>query len=309
MINEIEYMIERKGVLYALHADKNMAQKNAWHLAAISGNGMPPVEAKGRASFGIAGRSYGGLAVDAREIEVEMYADGFSPAGCQQMLDDAVRTVSMDDESLGILKLTNSRGDAYRIAAKAVEFDVNKMHRRSALTSMVFHCPYPYFESDVLNVVPFFAYEGGKEYPIGEGLERPYTFGDIPSANDLERTITVYNSGDVAAPIKLHLYGAGFTRVEVVNETTGASILLSNLGFANVGGSAPAGVEISTDENDLYARDTSGGDVSKYVSLFSRLSEFKLEPGVNAITVRMEAYGVTVAGTRIEWRGRFSACL
>lgn len=309
MINAIEYTVERKGVSYALHADKNTAQKNAWHLKTIDGNGMPPTSAIGGASYGIAGRSYGGLSVDAREIELEMYADGFSPAGCQQMLNDASRVITPDNEALGVLRLTNALGETYRIPAKAVDFAVNTIKRRSALVSAVFHCPYAYFESDVLNSVPFFAYEGGKEYPIGVGLERPYTFGDIPTANDMTRTITAYNAGDVAAPIVLRLFGSGFTRVEVVNETTGASILLSNLAFANVGGSAPSGVEISTDESNLYARDTNGGDVSAYVSLFSRLSDFKLEPGANVITVRMEAYGVTVAGTRIEWRGRYSTCL
>lgn len=301
MINEIEYTVKRKGVSYALHADKNVREKNAWHLATIGGNGMPPSTAKGGASFGIAGQSYSGLAVDAREIEVDMYADGFSPDGCQQMLDDAARVVSPENEALGILKLTNARGDAYRIAAKAIEFDVSKTYRRTALASMVFHCPYAYFESDVLNVAPVFAVEGGKEYPINEGLERPYTFGDIPTAEDLTQTVTAYNAGDVAAPCVLKLHGAGLSRVELVNETTGESIIVNGM---NAGG-----IEINTDENDLYARFEDGKDASAYVSLYSELSAFKLEPGANVLRVSCRASSVTAAGARIEWRGRFSACL
>ena len=301
MINEIEYTVKRKGVSYALHADKNVREKNAWHLATIGGNGMPPSTAKGGASFGIAGQSYSGLAVEAREIEVDMYADGFSPDGCQQMLDDAARVVSPENEALGILKLTNARGDAYRIAAKAIEFDVSKTYRRTALASMVFHCPYAYFEDDVLNVVPIFAVEGGKEYPIGEGLERPYTFGNIAPDGETEKTVTAFNAGDVAAPCTIRLRGAGLTRVEIANETTGASIIVS--------GMSAGGIEISTDENDIYARFADGTDASAYVSLYSELAAFKLDPGANAIRVAIEATSVTAAGASIEWRGRYSICL
>lgn len=301
MIKEIEYTIKRKGVSYALRADKNMRQKNAWHLASISGNGMPPTNALGSASYGIAGQSYNGLTVEAREIEAEMYADGFSPAGCQQLLNDAARIVSPDDEALGVLKLTNASGETFRIAAKAIEFDVSANHRRSALTSMVFHCPYAYFESDLLNVAPIFAVEGGKEYPIDEGLERPYTFGDVSASGETESTVTAYNAGDVAAPCILKLYGAGLTRVEVANETTGASII--------VNGMSAGGIEISTDENDIYARFDDGTDASAYISLFSELSAFKLDPGANVIRVTIEASSVTAAGANIEWRGRYTACL
>ena len=301
MINAIEYTIEREGVSYALRADKNTAQKNAWHLATISGNGMPPTSALGGSSYGIAGRSYGGLSVDAREIEVDMYADGFSPAGCQQLLDDAARVVTTDNEALGVLRLTNSAGETYRIAAKAVDFAINEVKRRSALVDAVFHCPYAYFESDVLNIEPIFAIEGGKEYPEGVGLERPYTFGDVPSASDLNKTLTAYNAGDVAAPITLKLDGAGLSRVELVNETTGASIVVS--------GMSVGGIELCTDENNLYARFEGGVDASPYVSLFSELSAFKLKPGANVLRVSCEASSVTAAGASIEWRGRYSVCL
>ena len=173
---------------------------------------------------------------------------------------------------------------------------------------MVFHCPYAYFESDVLNVVPIFAVEGGKEYPMGVGLERPYTFGNT-MAPKTAQTIEVYNAGDVAAPVTMYLFGTGLNRVEVVNETTGASIIVSGLNAVVTGTNEKPGVIINTDENDIYARNHKGRDVSKYVSLFSRISDFKLEPGNNVLTVTMDATGITAAGTRIEWRGRYSACL
>lgn len=301
MINAIEYVTERKGVLYALSADKNLAQKNAWHLSKISGNGLAPTNALGVSSFGVAGQSYNGLAVEAREIDVQLYADGFSPAGCQQLLSDAARIVSTDNEALGILKLTNAAGEKFRIAAKATDFDVSAIKRRSALVNAVFLCPYSHFESEVLNVVPIFAVEGGKEYPIGEGLERPYTFGNIAAAGETEKTVTAYNAGDVAAPCKLKLFGAGLTRMEAVNETTGAAIIVEGM---NVGG-----IEISTDENDIYARFDDGTDASAYVSLFSDLAAFKLDPGANVIRIRLEASSVTAAGASLEWRGRYSLCL
>lgn len=301
VINGIEYTTERKGVLHALSADKNMRQKNAWHLSTISGNGLPPADALGVASFGIAGQSYNGLAVEAREIEVRIYADGHDAAGCQRLLSEAARIVSTDNEGLGVLKLTNAAGEKFRIAAKAVDFEVSSMKRRSALVDAVFLCPYSYFESDVLNVVPIFAVEGGKEYPINEGLERPYTFGDVAASGTNEKTILAYNAGDVAAPCTLKLFGAGLTRVEVVNETNGAAIIVS--------GMSVGGIEISTDENDVYARFDDGTDASAYVSLFSDVAAFKLDPGANSIRITLEASSVTAAGATLEWRGRYSLCL
>lgn len=300
MINAIEYVTERKGVLYALSADKNVTQNNAWHLARISGNGMPPTSALGGASYGVVGRSYNGLAVDAREIEVEMYADGFSPAGCQQLLNEASHIFSTDNEALGILKLTNAAGERFRIAAKAVDFSINASKRRSALVDAVFHCPYAYFESDVLQSAPLFAIEGGKEYPINEGLERPYTFGNV-TKDAAEHELILYNAGDVAAPCTIKLFGAGLSNVEIVNETTGAAIIVS--------GMSVGGIEIGTDENNLYARFDDGADASAYVSLFSDIASFNLAPGANALRVNMEASSVTAAGTSIEWRGRYSLCL
>ena len=108
MINAIEYTTERKGVLYALSADKNMAKKNAWHLSKISGNGLAPTNALGVSSFGVAGQSYNGLAVDAREIDVRMYADGYDPAGCQRLLNEAAQIVSTDNEALGCSTILTS---------------------------------------------------------------------------------------------------------------------------------------------------------------------------------------------------------
>lgn len=298
MITEIEFINERKGVKHALHADKDTRKLNAWHLARISGNGLPPITANGGSSYGIAGRSYGGLAIEGREIEAEIYADGYDPNGCQALLSEIPRVFSADYEPLGVLRLANAAGEWFRIPAKCTAFDVAQQRRRSALCNAVFDCPYPYFESDTLHRNPIFAVSGGKEYP----LKRPYTFGNIePGAGD--QTVSLFNEGDVSAPCIFKLYGASLQRVEVTNQTTGASIIVS--GFMGTGG----GIEISTDENDVYARFANGQDASAYVSLFSDISAFKLEPGENIVNVKMDASEVTVASTEILWRGRFTTCL
>lgn len=300
MITNIQYITERNGVTSALSADKDVKQRNAWHLKSITGNGMPPTSTLGDASHGLAGKSYNGLSIEGREVDAELYADGYSPAGAQELLSGASRIVSTDNEALGVLRLRNGAGDWFRIPAKCVQFDVSKEYRRSALCGAVFDCPFPYFEDDTLQQEPLYAVEGGKEYPIGEGLERPYTFGDI-SGTAQDQTVVCYNAGDAAAPCTFLLFGAGLSRVEITNQTTGAAIIVS--------GMSVGGIEISTDENDTYARFADGSDASAYVSLFSNLSEFRLVPGANTINVKMEATSITAAGTEIRWRGRYTTCL
>lgn len=300
MINELEYITEGGGVKSALAADKNMMKRNAWHLKSIDGNGLPPVSALGSASFGVAGKSYAGLSVGGREIEAELYADAFSAAGLQQMTRDAARVVSPDNGALGVLRLRNAAGEWFRIAAKCVDFAEVERKRRSSLFSAVFDCPYSYFESDTLNVKQLFAMEGGKEYIAGEGLQRPYTFGDASGGAGVQ-TVDVFNAGDVAAPCVLRLFGTGLQRVELSNVTTGASVIVE--------GMSASGLIVSTDENNLSARFDDGTDASAYVSLFSDLSDFRLAPGRNVIRVDMDSTAATVAGTQIEWRGRYSLCL
>jgi hypothetical protein len=277
-----------------------MRTHNAWHLARISGNGLPPTSANGSGSYSLPGKSYNGLTVGGREIEADVYADGYDPAGCQMLLSSVPRIVSTDHEPLGVLRLMNAAGEWFRIPAKCVDFQITQQKRRSALCNAVFDCPYPYFESDVLYSQPLFAVEGGKEYPYGVGLDRPYTFGNI-TAGANERTVVCMNNGDVSAPCTFKLFGAGLSRVEITNRTTGASII--------VDGMSVGGIEICTDPRNLYATFDDGSDASAYVSLFSDISAFKLRSGVNEINVKMTASSVTAAGTLIEWRGRYSTCL
>lgn len=295
MIEQLEYITEQGGVTRALRADKNVKEKNAWHLATIKGTGFEAA-AIGEQSHGIAGRSYNGLDIDAREIEADLYADGYDMKGCQKLLGSVSSFVTpANNEALGVLRLTNAAGDAFRIAAKCVEFGISKTYRRAALCSAVFHCPFNFFESDVLHVAPLFAITGGKEYP----LERPFTFGEIADA--AAQTIEANNEGDMPAPCIIKLTGAGLSRVEVKNETTGAGIIVSGMDVS--------GIEICTDENNLYARFEDGADASAYISLFSEIAAFKLAPGVNVLSVTMDATNISPAGTQIEWRGRFSTCL
>lgn len=303
MINELEYITEREGVSYALKADKNMKERNVWHLASVGGNEMPPVSAMGEESHGVAGRSYNGLNVEGREIEATLYADGYDAAGLQRLLSEVPFLVSTDDDALGYLRLTNAAGVASRIPAKCVGLTPEKYYRRSAQCLAVFDCPFPYFESDVLHSMPLFAVEGGKEYPIDEGLERPYTFGDIAAnaEGETDQTVVCFNEGDAAAPCTFKLFGAGLERVEITNQTTGVAIIVEGM---NVGG-----IEICTDENDLYAVFDDGSDASAYVSLVNMISDFKLKSGANVINVKMTASSVTAAGTCIEWRGRFTSWL
>lgn len=300
MINAIEYATMHGGIRYALAADKNMAKRNAWHLKSISGNGLPPVTAFGEQSYGIAGRSYGGLMVEGREIELELYADGYSAFGCQLLVSDAGRVLTPANDALGVLSLTNAAGESYRIAAKAIAFDVDETKRRSMLINAVFDCPYSYFESYTEYRLPLFAVHGGKEYVEGSGLERPYTFGNI-EVGEKDQTLNVFNGGDVPAPVKFRIFGAGLSRVEIVNETTGKNIIVSGM---NVGG-----IEIDTDVNSASATFDDGSDASRFVSLYSEISEFVLMPGNNVVNVKMTASSITAAGTEITWRGRYSTCL
>lgn len=304
MISAIEYISTPYGLERRLRADKAVHIKNAWHLRTISGNGLPDTSAVGGTSYGIAGSSYGGVSVSERDINIELYADGLNAAGVQRMLADGARVATVGDDALGTLRLTNSAGEVYRIAAKCVGYDVSKVYRRTAEVDMSFACPYTWFESDVLQRSPIIAVEGGKEYPQGSGLERPYTFGDLVDATGgaKEYALSIFNAGDVPAPCVFRIYGTGITAVEVSNAETGAEIIASDL--PSVGG-----IVIDTDENSASASFADGTDASPYISLASYISDFRLMPGANAITVKVTADSLTAAGSAIEWRGRYAACL
>ena len=294
MINAIEYETS-KGIV--LKADKIITRRNAWHLKSIKGNGAPTATARGDSSYNSVGESYNGLKVEGREIELDLYADGYSAAGLQEMLKDVSKIATPSDEELGVLTLTNAAGERYRIQAKMLQLEQATEKRRSVLFSAVLTCPYVWFEDDTLQQVPIFAQTGGKEYP----LDRPYTFVEITEQAG-EHTLYLENKGDTKAPITIKLQGAGMTAATITNETNGASIIVE--GAPNV-----AGIEICTDENDLRAEFADGSDASRYVSLFSELSELVLEPGINTVKVEMTATAATVAGCVIEWRGRYAACL
>ena len=303
MIRELEYRTEdARGIVRALRADKDMTQRNAWHLAKVSGNELPPIASLGSATFGLAGRSYQGIDISAREIEAALYADGESPEGLRAMLDEVPFLVSCNDHALCLLRLTNDAGEVFRIKAKCMELTPEKQYRRSVLFGAVFDCPVPYFETDTLFRVPFVAVEGGKEYP----LERPYTFGNVAASGSTSYTVTCFNSGDVASPCVLKLYGSGLSAVTFRNLTTGARIVLNGMRVAEL--------EASTDPDNLYtlAATSAGGsmtDATAYVNPNYPLADFWLAPGANSIQVTMTATSVQPAGSCIEWRGRFSACL
>lgn len=296
MIERIAYEVERGGATYALNAHKDVRTRNDWHLKSISGNGLPPVSTEGASTYGIAGKSYSGLVVDGREIEAELYADAFSPVALQSMMDGVSSIVTPANDTLGVLRLWNANGGAYRIAAKCTDFDVDELRRRSNLCSAVFDCPYSWFEDDTLRIMPLFAVEGGKEYP----LTRPYTFGNI-AAGAKEQTLVAVNDGDVPAPCTFRLFGAGLSAVEITNETTGAVISAS--------GMSVGGIEINTDVNNAGAWFSDGADASRFVSLYSDITDFLLQPGANTLRVKMTASSVTAAGTCVEWRGRYATCL
>lgn len=299
MIKAIEF-VPYYGAGLTLRADKNVRERNAWHLKRISGNGLPPVSLVGEASHKLAGRSYGGISIDEREIELELYADGYSAAGLQAMMRDVSRVMSVQHDTLGYLRLVNASGEEFRIQCRPTEFEVDETRHRTMSFTGVFECPYVFFEDDAPTIVPLFAVQGGKEHPQGSGLERPYTFGNIVAGSG-QQTIVAVNNGDVEAPCTFRMFGAGLSSVEIVNNTTGASI--------EVGGRVVSGIEICTDPNNLYARFSDGTDASRYVSLFSDISAFQLAAGANEIVVTMTATSVTPAGTEIEHRGRYTTCL
>lgn len=299
MINAIEYYTERaNGVRHSIEANKDVAKRNAWHLRTIDGNGLASTSIMGAQTHGLHGSSYHGISVDPREIGVELYADGYSPAGCQELLDNARHAITTGFDGLGVLRLVNARGHAYRIGAKCVDFEAKEMRRRVAAVSAVFECPNPYFEDDVLHILPVFTVTGGKTWP----LERAYTFASIQGGTAGTHAVSAFNAGDTAAPVTLKLSGTSLKAVTVTNATTGASIVVSGLGGVS-------GLELCTDPYNTYARLADGSDASRYVSLFSSVADFALEPGNNALTITMDADGLNAAGTQVEWRGRYAACL
>lgn len=298
MINALEYIAPNGA---RLSADKDTRKRNAWHLADIDGNGFQ-ADAIGVEGYGLHGETFGGIRCEAREIEADVYADGFGVAGLQSMMKDVPRLACSDSEGLGVLRLMNAAGEWFRIPARLVEFKESKRRRAAALCGFVWRCPYFYFDSDTLHRVPVFAAEGGKEYISGEGLERPYTFGDIQgTADDGIHTLEVVNGGDAPAPVIVSVFGSGVTRLMMVNDTTGQSVYIQ--------GMSVGGVEVCTDSRNLYARFNDGTDATPYIGMAQDLSAFVLKPGYNLLRVKIEATSITVAGCEVRYRDRWSACL
>lgn len=302
MINELEYRTEdRFGAVRVLHADKNVTQKNAWHLASISGNALPPISTLGAATFGLPGKGYHGTQVGAREIEATLYADGADASGLRYMLDEVPQLLSAGDDRLGLLRLTNDAGEIFRIKAKCTELNPDKLKSRTGIFSAVFDCPYPYFESDTLFREQIIAVEGGKEYP----LDRPYTFGNVQPSTSTTYTVYCNNQGDAPAPCVIKIYGSGISYVRLYNHETNKSIYIENMSVANM--------EISTDPDNLYSiygtASSAGLDATKYIRPGYPISEFTISPGVNKLSIIVTASNIEPAGTCIEWRGRYSACL
>lgn len=299
MINELEYRTEdRLGVVRVLSADKDVRQKNAWHLASISGNALPPISTLGAATFGLPGKGYHGTQVGAREIEATMYADGADARSLRLMLDDVPQLLSAGDDRLGLLRLTNDAGEIFRIKAKCTELNPDKLKSRTGIFSAVFDCPYPYFESDTLFREQIIAVEGGKEYP----LDRPYTFGNVQPSTSTTYTVYCDNPGDAPAPCLIKIFGAGLSYLHIYNQTTGRHIYVENMSVASM--------EISTDPDNLYAvYGTGATDATKYIRPNYPISDFVINPGINKLTVQVTATNIAPAGTCIEWRGRYSACL
>ena len=302
MINELEYRTEDSfGAVRVLHADKDVRKKTAWHLASVSGNELPPISTLGAATFGLPGKGYHGTQVGAREIEATLYADGADAGGLRYMLDEVPQLLSAGDDRLGLPRLTNDAGEIFRIKAKCTEFSPNKMYRRSAVFGAVFDCPYPYFESDTLFREQIIAVEGGKEYP----LDRPYTFGNVQPSTTTSYRVKCNNPGDAPAPCVIKIYGSGISSVRLYNYRTEKNIFVENMSVSNM--------EISTDPDNLYSiygtASSSGLDATKYIRPGYPISEFAIMPGVNTLAVIVTASNIEPAGTCIEWRGRFSACL
>ena len=305
MINELEYRTEDSfGAVRVLAADKDTKQKNAWHLASISGNALPPISALGSASFGLPGKGYHGTNVESRELEVSLYADGADAGGLRNMLNEVPFLVSAYDDSLGLVRLTNDAGEVFRIKAKCTELTPDKILRRSALFTGVFDCPYPYFETDTLFRIPMVAVSGGKQYP----LERPYTFGDVSTSGSKAFTVYCNNPGDAAAPCVIKLRGSGITMVSIFNYGSTSGTIQSRIQTTTLD-SSTAQMDISTDPDNLYAVFGNDADASAYLNPLYPISDFQLLPGINRIFVGMTATSATPAETFIEWRGRYSACL
>lgn len=276
MIQAIEYT-PTDDLLY-LRADKHVAERPAWHLRTIDGNGMAPTSMEGTKTYGLPGTSYDGMQTDSREIGVKLYADAYSHGGLQEMLDEAARLMSpWYSGKLGYLKLENAAGKAFRIACKPTSFDVTRFHRRTAEVEATFGCPHAFFEDADEHRAQLFAADGSS-------------------------TIVCTNDGDYPAPVIIEVHGAGVTKVQVDNLTTGQSITTESL-------DSVGGLSVSTDPFDAWARFEDGTDATRYVSLFSAVSDFHLAPGENNIKVTATATSITTESTYMSWRGRYTTCL
>lgn len=320
MINEIEYIYTVGTKTTLIRADKDVSRRGAWHLASIDGNGLPDVSAMGGTSYGVAGASYTGLAIDARTITVKLYADAYGIVGLQQMMHDGALCASLNGDGLGLLRLRNAAGEWYRIAARCVAFEIEKQYMRSALVRLDFHCPYVWFEDDAETCVPIIAVQGGKEYDTVQGLQRPYMFGNYSdittSSSGACRTIEVVNLGDVPAPLTLDISGASISSVSLSSiEGGGTSYNWRFEVIKDASETKPNEVRVCSDIDNLGCWANYGNglwvDYMGAVKLgdSSPLTDAVIMPGYNKLTVTIGYTSLAVAGSEIKFRGRYTSCL
>ena len=309
MITAIEYEITANGVTRRIAADKNVMERGKWHLARIDGNGLPDTSALGAATFGLAGQSFTGVSVGARNMTINLYADGANPYELQEMLSDSNFIFSLGNSELGTLKLGNKAGEWYRIRARVVGYDIERLYRSSALVRVDLVCPFTWFEDYAETVFRFVPVSGGKSWT----LQRNYTFENIDTdypggGSQYTKDFELINGGDVTAPLTIHLAGTSIVTAKVT--INGYEMVIQD-----IQGSGASSIEICTDPDNLGAWLDDGTPADPYIQLTdtlgnaARLSDMQLKTGINSGRVQMLQGSLDISETLIKWRGRYTLCL
>lgn len=285
-----------------VESHKRVNERPAFLLAKCDGlESMPDVTSDMEDTYGVPGSAWQGVTIGTRSVSASIYTASLDALGLN-LLNDRISRACFPSNGLGVLRATTDTGNRYRIAAKCVDSSVSDSRRSGALHSLTFECPQPFMESDFEYITELVNYDGGKEWP----LQRSYTFANtLVSQNTIEKRVK--NDGDMYTPVLVRFLCDNMTQATLENLTTGARLAI------DTGGESINELLINTDYDNPYVKmqqysSSEYINAAPYVDAQEDISDFMLAPGYNDLKLTTNATGITIAGSVITYRERFTIC-
>ena len=241
----------------------------------ITGLGAPDVQLLTTSGVYQDGKSLHGLTMEDREIHVKFHVEGSSREDMYRERRNAIRLAVPTlhrDGKLGRLEYTNDHGTWQIPCAIKKGVDADKRLQNFNHCSITFYCPSPFWRSVQPDSERLTYLDAGLEFPLELDVDLKVQFGARGYEN------SVYNYGDVPAPLKITITGPA-AQPEIIKRTTGEFIRI------NRELSAGDKLVINTDPDNIEATILRAGGATEaafgYMDLDSTF--FLADPGENRL--------------------------